>query len=166
MQQSVPYATSGFGTLINIYSKMDEFLKYRISFVIRDRLTKEIIKERILHSSSTNKLRVLELYLKYLNMFKEKTPECNETFMRPEWVYSLEILNGNKIFSQTFIFQKTLRSGIPPKVRFIMKKITKALNNFASDREKEAGIKIKKENRYIYDSKENRIKINKNRSFR
>lgn len=144
---------------------MNELLKYRISFVIRDRSTKEIIKERILHNSSTNKLRVLELYLKYLNMFKEKTPECNETFMKPEWAYSLEILNGDKIFSQAFIFQKTSRDAIPRNIRFIMKKITYAMNNFARECEKKSGMEIRKEDRYFYDSRENKIKLNKKRSI-
>jgi predicted secreted protein len=51
----------------------------------------------------------------------------------------------------------------PKNVRLIMGMITKAMNNFVRETEKKAGLKVKRENRYFYDSKENKIKINKKR---
>lgn len=85
---------------------MNELLKYRISFVVRDKTTREIIKEKILDDGRTEKRQVLSLFFKYPKMFKEKTPENVEKLKNPEWDYSLEIMNENKILSQAPVFQK------------------------------------------------------------
>lgn len=48
----------------------------------------------------------------------------------------------------------------PKNVRFVMSMITKAMNNFVRETERKSGLKVPKANRYIYDSKKNKIRIN------
>jgi hypothetical protein len=84
---------------------MSEIAKYRISFVVRDKTTNQVVKERILEEGKTKK-QVLKLYSRYLKMFSEKTPGNVEKLRNPGWEYSLEIKDEKRILSQIRIFQK------------------------------------------------------------